>query len=71
MKGERARDSLEVVAVKKSGSAKRTPIIMTIKFDRPIGTSANLKELEYISALHQTCFPLRRDGSIDGKSEEL
>ena len=41
---------------------------MTITFDRPIGTAADLKELEYLSALHQTCLPvLRRDGSIDGE----
>ena len=39
---------------------------MTIEFDRPIGTPADLKELEYLSALHQTCFPkLRQDASID------
>lgn len=43
--------------------------IMTITFDRPTGTTATMKELEYISALHQTCFPLRRDGSIDGKKK--
>ena len=41
---------------------------MTIQFDRPIGTPADLKELEYLSALHQTCFPkLRQDASIDGE----
>jgi hypothetical protein len=37
---------------------------MTITFERPIGAPADLKELEYIAALHQTCFPNRRDGSI-------
>jgi len=45
-------------------------VVMTIRFDRPIGAPADLKELEYISALHQTCFPLRRDGSIDGEQEK-
>lgn len=39
---------------------------MTISFERPIGAPADLKELEYIAALHQTCFPNRRDGSIHG-----
>jgi hypothetical protein len=40
---------------------------MTIRFDRPIGTPANFKELEYLSALHQTClWKLRQDASIDG-----
>jgi hypothetical protein len=40
---------------------------MTITFERPIGAPADLKELEYIAALHQTCFPNRRDGSISGE----
>ena len=40
---------------------------MTVKFDRPVGAPADLKELEYISALHQTCPKLRQDASIDGK----
>ncbi|KAG7356326.1 hypothetical protein IV203_001012 [Nitzschia inconspicua] len=38
---------------------------MTIVFERPVGASADLKELEYISALHQTCSTkLRQDASI-------
>jgi hypothetical protein len=38
---------------------------MPITFDRPVGSPADLKELEYISALHQTCLPkLRQDASI-------
>jgi hypothetical protein len=41
---------------------------MTIGFDRPSGAAADVKELEYIVALHQTCFPLRKDGSITGKA---
>jgi len=40
---------------------------MSIKFDRPVGAPADLKELEYISALHQTCSKLRQDASIDGE----
>ena len=35
-------------------------------FDRPTGSGADLKELEYISALHQTCTSVRKDASIDG-----
>jgi hypothetical protein len=38
---------------------------MGITFERPIGASADVAELEFIAALHQTCQPkLRRDGSI-------
>lgn len=41
---------------------------MTMQFDRPVGTPADLDELEYVSALMQTCMPsLRQDASIDGK----
>ena len=37
------------------------------KYSRPVGASADVKELEYISALHQTGrTKLRRDGSIRG-----
>jgi hypothetical protein len=35
-----------------------------VQFDRPIGAQADAKELEYISALHQTGARLRPDGSI-------
>ncbi len=35
-----------------------------IIFDRPIGAQADIKELEYISALHQSGSSLRADGSI-------
>ena len=35
-----------------------------MKFSKPVGATANLRELEYISALHQTSKSLRRDGSI-------
>eukprot|EP00978_Attheya_sp_CCMP212_P022252 scaffold66108_cov58-Attheya_sp.AAC.1 len=39
---------------------------MTITFERPIGASSDVAEIEYVAALHQTCVPeLRRDGSID------
>jgi len=38
---------------------------MTIGFLRPVGAAADVAELEYISALHQTDMPhLRMDGSI-------
>ena len=38
---------------------------MTIGFLRPVGAAADIAELEYISALHQTDMPhLRMDGSI-------
>jgi len=42
---------------------------MTIGFDRPTGAAADVKELEYVSALHQTDLKggLRKDGSITGK----
>ena len=34
-------------------------------FQQPIGPKSDLAELEYIAALHQTCFPdLRKDCSI-------
>jgi hypothetical protein len=36
----------------------------SLVFDRPIGASADVKELEYIAALHQTDANLRKDGSI-------
>ena len=35
-----------------------------VVFDRPIGAHADIKELEYISALHQSGSCLRPDGSI-------
>ena len=39
---------------------------MPIRFECPVGAAADLKELEYISALHQTCpKKLREDGSIN------
>jgi hypothetical protein len=41
---------------------------MTLGFRRPIGSAADVKELEYISAIHQTDLQeVRSDGSIDGK----
>lgn len=40
---------------------------MTIRFEKPIGSHADVKELEYIAALHQTGPKIRRDGSVDGK----
>ena len=36
-----------------------------MKFTKPVGATADLREIEYISALHQTSKTLRRDGSID------
>jgi len=38
-----------------------------VQFDRPIGANADVKELEYISALHQTGTQLRQDGSIQAE----
>ena len=41
---------------------------MGFGFERPIGASADVAELEYISALHQTDVQeLRQDGTIDGE----
>jgi hypothetical protein len=37
------------------------------EFDQLIGAAADVKELEYISALHQTGRQVRKDGSIKGK----
>lgn len=39
---------------------------MRFKFEKPTGSQADTKELEYIAALMQTCRPLRQDGSIEG-----
>eukprot|EP00977_Amphora_coffeiformis_P021255 scaffold9085_cov215-Amphora_coffeaeformis.AAC.23 len=36
-----------------------------VVFECPIGAVADVKELEYVSALHQTAAVVRRDGSID------
>jgi hypothetical protein len=39
-------------------------------FDRPVGAAADAKELEYITALHQTTDEVEDDfinGSIEGK----
>jgi hypothetical protein len=38
-----------------------------VAFERPVGASADVKELEYISSLHQTAEKVRTDGSIKGK----
>lgn len=36
-----------------------------VQFERPVGAWADVAELEYVAAMHQTCTPeLRRDGSI-------
>ena len=41
---------------------------MGFGFERPVGASADVAELEYISALHQTDVQeLRQDGTIDGE----
>lgn len=49
----------------------KTPA-MTIGFFRPTGAAADVKELEYVSALHQTDLRggLRKDGSITGEKKE-
>ena len=36
-----------------------------MKFTKPVGATADLREIEYISALHQTSKELRRNGSIN------
>lgn len=37
------------------------------EFERPVGVAADVKELEYISALHQTGLKsIRTDGSLQG-----
>ena len=41
---------------------------MGAKHTRPCGAYADVKELEYVSALHQTGRVLRKDGSIRGAS---
>ncbi len=38
-----------------------------VAFERPVGASADVKELEYVSSLHQTAEKVRTDGSIKGK----
>jgi len=38
---------------------------MSLNFRRPLGVAGDVKELEYISALHQTCDELRHDASIE------
>ncbi|CAB9513809.1 expressed unknown protein [Seminavis robusta] len=38
-----------------------------IQFARPVGPFADTKELEYISALHQTGEPLRQNGTIQAR----
>jgi hypothetical protein len=48
--------------------AEQRSVIM-VHFDRPVGAQADAKELEYISALHQTGLTLREDGSI--KDEDI
>jgi hypothetical protein len=35
-----------------------------MKFTKPVGSTADLREIEYISALHQTGKELRKDGTI-------
>ena len=47
---------------------------MTITFERPVGAPADVKELEYLSALHQSQRSsngsgLRKNGTIQGKNE--
>ena len=46
--------------------------MIDLTFDRPIGAAADAKELEYITALHQTSDDEDerfQDGSIDGEKE--
>lgn len=39
---------------------------MPIRFERPVGAHLDLRELEYISALHQTDAEVRTDASVTG-----
>ena len=43
--------------------------MMSFAFDRPVGASADVTELDYIAALHQTDVfgGIRKDGSIQGE----
>jgi hypothetical protein len=40
---------------------------MTIQFERPIGAHRDVKELQYLSALHQTGQTLRPDATVTGE----
>ena len=42
-----------------------------VVFDRPVGAQADAKELEYVSALHQTAPQVRTDGSISDQDISL
>lgn len=47
---------------------RRNPSIMVgISFPRPVGPYADTKELEYVSALHQTASDIRQNGTIRGE----
>ena len=50
--------------------AVTTTAIMVV-FDRPIGAPADVKELEYVSGLHQTDKQVRVDGSITAQDIQL
>ena len=40
---------------------------MTIRFERPVGAHLDVKELEYLAALHQSANTLRADASVTCK----
>lgn len=46
---------------------------MSFSFQRPVGSIADIAELEYVSALHQTDVQggIRQDGSIQGENKEF
>lgn len=45
---------------------------MAIGFLRPVGASSDVKELEYVSAIHQTDLKgVRADGSIRGEKHAI
>lgn len=48
----------------KDESCACTMVGQSMVFERPVGASTDVKELEYIAALHQTDVDLRNDGSI-------
>eukprot|EP00977_Amphora_coffeiformis_P018302 scaffold6378_cov176-Amphora_coffeaeformis.AAC.13 len=46
-------------------------IFTMVVFDRPVGSPADAKELEYVSGLHQTDAEVRVDGSIKAEDIQL
>ena len=59
----------EAIKVTKQQSHTAHSTMAFSSFDRPIGAPADVAELDYISALHQTDVQggIRKDGSIQGE----